>query len=149
MLYISVSIAGNCSETYDDKAMLITSPDDSFREIVCSWLITVPKYKTINLRFINLNLEASVNCEISSFQVFDGPNSNSTSFGNRLCGSSLPDNIESTGNNLLLLFNKTSKSINENEFKIKLNEKGMHDYDELDSRIKILNNYAALVNRNY
>ena len=111
--------------------MFITSPDNSFRKIICSWLITVPKYKTINLRFINLNLEASVNCEISSLQIFDGPNSDSTIFGNRLCGPDLPDNIESTGNNLFLLFNKSSKSLNGNEFKIKVNKKGMHDYDEL------------------
>ena len=116
--------------------MLITTPDNSLRKIICSWLITVPKYKTINLRFIHLDLEASVNCEISSLQIFDGPNSNSTIFGNRICGSSLIDNIESTGNNLFLLFNKTSKSINGNEFTIKANEKGMHDYDQLDSRIK-------------
>ena len=134
--YISVSIAGNCSKTYDDNTMFITSPDNSLRKIVCSWLITVPKYKTINLRFVNLNLEASVNCEISSLQIFDGPNSDSTIFGNRLCGQKLPDNIESTGKNLFVLFNKTSKSINANEFKIKVNEKGMRENNELVSRMK-------------
>ena len=123
---------GNCSKTYDDNTIFIASPDNSLTKIICSWLITV-------LRFINLNLEASVNCEISSLQIFDGSNSNSTMFGTRLCGQSLPDNIESTGKNLFVLFNKTSKSINTNEFKIKANEKGMREYDELASWMKNIN----------
>ena len=129
--YISVSVSANCSGTYDDYAMIITSPDDSFINPICSWTITVPTDKTVNLRFINLNLETSVDCEVSYLQIFDGPNSNSTTFGSKLCGTNIPDNIESTGNSLFLLFNKTANSENENKFQIKLNEKGNHIYDWL------------------
>ena len=109
--------------------MIITSPDDLFINPICSWAITVPTDKTINLRFINLNLETSEDCEASSLEIFDGPNSNSTTFGSKLCGQNIPDNIESTGNSLFLLFNKSANSANENKFQITVNEKGYHDYD--------------------
>ena len=109
--------------------MIITSPDDSFINRICSWAITVPTDKTVNLRLVNLNLETSMDCELSYLQVFDGPNSNSTTFGSKLCGHNIPDNIESTGNSLFLLFNKSANSANENKFQITVNEKGYHDYD--------------------
>ena len=96
---------------------------------ICSWVITVPTDKTVSLRFINLDLEASEDCKASSLQIFDGPNSNSTSFGSKLCGQNIPDNIESTGNSLFLLFNKTANSANENKFEITVNEKGNHNHD--------------------
>ena len=96
---------------------------------ICSWAITVPTDKTVNLRFINLSLEASKDCEASFLQIFDGPNSNSTTFGSKLCGQNIPDNIESTGNSLFLLFNKTANSANKNKFQITINEKGNHNYD--------------------
>lgn len=116
--------------------MLIASPDGSLTSTICSWIITVPTDKTINLRFIDFNLEASVNCEASSLQIFDGPNTHSTIFGSKLCGPYLPDNIESTGNNLFLLLKKTAKRINENEFKIKVNYKGNHNCYQLISKAK-------------
>ena len=92
--------------------------------MICSWKITVSQGKTAHLSFVNFNLEDSVNCEISSLQLFDGPNEKSSSFGSKICGQDRPDNIESTGSNLFLLFTKSSSNIRENQFQIKIDEKG-------------------------
>ena len=108
--------------------MLLSGPFDSSDDIICSWKISVPLDDTIHLRFIDFNLENSLNCEIASLQVYDGPSALSSTFGSKLCGEILPDNIESTGNNMFLIYKKSSEAGRVNEFRIKVDEIGIFVY---------------------
>ena len=122
--FISVSVSTNCAETYDDSTMILSSPINLLNNEVCSWKITAPSEMTVHLRFIQFSLERSEGCEDSSLQIFDGPNAFANSFGDKFCGDKIPDNIESTGSNVFILFRKAPNSANENLFQIKVDEKG-------------------------
>ena len=63
-----------------------------------------------------------------SLQVYDGPSALSSTFGSKLCGEILPENIESTGNSMFLIFKKSSETGHMNEFRIKVDEIGIFVY---------------------
>ena len=70
----------------------------------------VPEDRTVVLNFIELQLSSSRNCDHSFLEVFDGLSIDSDRISNKLCGLSVVDEIESSGNELTLTF--TSLSLN-------------------------------------
>ena len=125
---ITVSIQTNCSGTYDDVTMMLSSPENVLESSICWWKITAPPENTVHLRFMSFSLSQSLDCAISSLQVFDGPNARSSTFGSDLCGETSPENIESTGNTLYLLFMKKVTGANQSQFQIKVDVKGKNIY---------------------
>ncbi|XP_074648857.1 ovochymase-like [Tubulanus polymorphus] len=83
----------------------------------CRWLITAPADKIIRLTFVAFNVEASSTCGYDSVSVKDG-SSSSAKLIKKLCGSSKPEPIESTGNTLFVVF-KSDHIVHKPGFKIK------------------------------
>ena len=121
MFLVIISISGSCNDSYDEFNKLVEYPYPSPNSSVdaeCSWTITVPVDRFVTLAFIDFEIEASVDCERSSLQIFDGENVNSPRMGGKLCGSSLPEDIESSGRSLFLAFSSSNVTNRTDEFRI-------------------------------
>ena len=70
-------------------------------------------------------MASSVNCVQSSLQVFDGPHKHSSELGDRICGRSLVQRVESTGNELYLMHFSEAQN-NTDQFKIKYSFSGWY-----------------------
>ncbi|KAF3688997.1 Inactive serine protease PAMR1 [Channa argus] len=69
----------------------------------CEWTIQVDRPFTIELRFMMLSLEFHHSCRYDYVEVRDGDSINSGVIG-RFCGNNIPAPIQSSGNNLHILF---------------------------------------------
>uniref|UniRef100_UPI003AAE62F1 inactive serine protease PAMR1 n=1 Tax=Centroberyx gerrardi TaxID=166262 RepID=UPI003AAE62F1 len=69
----------------------------------CEWTIQVDRPFTIDLRFMMLSLEFDHSCRYDYVEVRDGDSINSRVIG-RFCGNNRPAPIQSSGNNLHILF---------------------------------------------
>ena len=69
----------------------------------CKWYITTSDDSIIQLSFKYLDIENAPKCFYDALIIYDGFSTSSKSIG-RYCGSSKPNNIQSTGNKLLLHF---------------------------------------------
>ena len=115
-----ISVSANCSGTYDAPNMVLKYPSVSSsttNNTDCSWMITAPVDKSVTLEFTTFQIKSSVNCINSALQIFDGQTANSRRIGEKLCGSTLPDEIESTGRSLFLKFS-SNVPITTSEFEI-------------------------------
>ena len=92
-------------------------------DINCSWIIKVPDDRAVILAIIDLSLYPSMNCEQSSLTAFDGPSEYSSMLGDRMCGPTVIENIESTGNEIYLLYTSTLMN-GTDHFKIAYNISG-------------------------
>ena len=103
-----------CRELFTDKTGVIMSPyypgyyaNDSW----CEWLVTAAIGHVIRLEFFYFQLEATgPQCLSDYVEVFDGNSTYSTSLG-RFCGHTHPAMLESSSNNLLVVFKSDNKGI--------------------------------------
>lgn len=70
----------------------------------CSWKILAPIDQSVILTFNIIQMDRSKGCNQSSIQVFDGPNSNGSQIGNKICGSSNLESLESMGRDVYLVY---------------------------------------------
>ncbi|HPD96391.1 MAG TPA: C25 family cysteine peptidase [Tenuifilaceae bacterium] len=92
-----------------------------------NYTLTVsPKYseQKVNIKFETFNVESYTNCSYDYFEIFDGPNTQSTLIG-KYCGSTLPDEYTSTSTNgeLTFLFHSDGDVVQQG-WKAKLNAEG-------------------------
>ncbi len=69
----------------------------------CSWLFNSFPGQKIKLIFTDFELEAEEDCEYDHVVVYDGDSYEARVLG-RFCGIEIPQNILSTGNKLLMIF---------------------------------------------
>ena len=70
----------------------------------------MPKDRVVTLTFDELHIDSSRNCEQSSLQVFDGPDTFSATLGEKMCGILTTEKMESTGSEIFMTY--TSSSLN-------------------------------------
>ena len=81
----------------------------------CTWKISAPEESMkIQLRFANFDLESSPGCIYDALAIYDGPDRDSPPLG-RHCGRQIPDLIEATQKQLLVVF-ETDSSDTESGF---------------------------------
>ncbi|BHF77938.1 Bone morphoproteintic protein 1 [Sparganum proliferum] len=80
----------------------------------CTWNIEVPVGNIVNLTFHSFEVESHENCSYDYLAVYDGP-STSSRLLEKLCGSTTPEAIMSTGNTMTLHF-ITDKVLNKKGF---------------------------------
>ena len=103
-----------CRELFTDKTGVITSPyypgyyaNDSW----CEWLVTAAFGHVIRLKFFYFQLEATgPQCLNDYVEVFDGNSTYSASLG-RFCGHTHPAMLESSSNNLLVVFKSDNEGM--------------------------------------
>ena len=78
-------------------------PDSS-----CDWLITVPASNIVRLSFDRFDLEWSSECTADYVEVHDGISRYSRSKG-RFCGSTIPEDVLSTGRYMYVRFRSDSE----------------------------------------
>lgn len=77
----------------------------------CEWRITAPFGHVIRFQFLYFNLErGDTRCLNDYIEVFDGNSADSTSLG-RFCGHYYPEMLESSSNNMLIVFKSDSKVV--------------------------------------
>ena len=89
----------------------------------CSWKFIAPIDQTIILTFNIIRMDPSNGCKESFIQVFDGPDTNSSQLGGKICGSSNLESMESIGRHLFISY--TSLAVNRSdEYRIGINLPG-------------------------
>ena len=110
LLFAVGTISSNCTGTYDEVTTTLKSPNISSVTLTnpdCFWNIQAPVDKSIILSFVNFQVHSSANCENASLQIFDGQNIHASRIGNKLCGNTLPNEMESRGQSLFLLYHSS------------------------------------------
>ena len=103
----------------------------------CSWSIEADLDKIIEITFKTVDMkDKNSECQNHWFQAYDGPNSNSTKLGRRVCNDLIRSkkdynkinkdytSFESSGNTLFLSFNKNDVSKGGAGFVLSYNIKG-------------------------
>ena len=117
----------SCDNTYNNithEIHYLTTNDSNETFFDCSWIITVPDDRSVVLDFIDLQIEASTNCENSSLEAFDGPNARFTRLGEKHRGDLTRKTLESSSNELFLRFTSDSSQISLDRFIIKCSISG-------------------------
>ena len=73
----------------------------------CDWIITVPAPKIVRLSFERVDLEWTSGCTADYVEVLDGSTGYSRSKG-RFCGSTIPQDVLSTGRYMRVRFRSDS-----------------------------------------
>ena len=110
-LLVTVNITESCPDTYNSTIQELHYPPanaENNTQNNCSWKITVPKDRTIDLTFIELQFASARQCDQSFLEVFDGFGLGSTRLGDKICGLSTTKEIESQGNEVTLMYTSTS-----------------------------------------
>ena len=80
----------------------ITSPSypDNYPDNTdCIYSISQPNGTVITLNFLSMDIESHSTCAYDYLEIRDGPSGDSTLLG-KLCGSEIPDHIQSSQNHL-------------------------------------------------
>lgn len=77
--------------------------------LVCHYLIRLPKNSRIKIQFQKFVLEASSTCVFDSVEIYEGSTQTAPQVG-RWCGTDMPPAYESLGNVLLLVFKSDMSS---------------------------------------
>ncbi|KAI0223599.1 Cubilin [Lamellibrachia satsuma] len=107
-IYYSVFIPvegcfGSPAEMTGDMGTFGISDDQALSYMTCSWKIQVEPSKLVQLHFLRFDLLASTDCSTASVKVYDG-NDTSAPLLHSFCGDSLPGDIMSSGNTVLVYF---------------------------------------------
>ena len=70
----------------------------------CQVTIRFEEGQRVAIEFVDFNIESHSSCIYDYLKVRDGDNINSNLIGSRLCGTTIPGRIESTGNAMMLQF---------------------------------------------
>lgn len=103
-----------CGGRLTEKQGIIQSPNYPLTypaNSSCEWSIQVEPNHKILLNFQRFDLVNSVNCLTDYLEVYDGFGESSRLIG-KFCSSSIPDVIQSTGNELLLRFISDGFNVN-------------------------------------
>ena len=108
---VTVNVTESCANTYDSTIQQIHYPpanaeNDTLNN--CSWRIAVPEDRAVVLSFIELQFSSPRHCDNSFLEVFDGFGIDSDRISDKICGLSAIEEIESSGNELILRFTSTS-----------------------------------------
>ena len=95
----------------------------------CTWIINLPAYKSIELKFIEMDIEQSINCAKDQVTILNGKDEDALSLG-IYCGNKLPATIQSSTEAVVIKFMSDS-SINKKGFNLqyrglKERSKGKH-----------------------
>ncbi|XP_063696850.1 cubilin homolog [Culicoides brevitarsis] len=96
----------NCGGTFFSKSGYIRSPGWPHSYVnnkACEWIIQVPSNNQIQLSFKNFSVEESTDCKFDMLLIRNGAQKTSPLIGS-FCGTTLPPNIRSFGNQLYLQF---------------------------------------------
>ena len=86
---------------------------------ICEWVIEFLEGETIELDFVELDLEYNSACRYDWVEIRDGDKSNSSLIGNKLCGNQTPQPIRSNGNQLYVQF-RSDGSVTKKGFNIEV-----------------------------
>ncbi|CAK8682879.1 unnamed protein product [Clavelina lepadiformis] len=102
------SLAGSCGAelrlTDQVTSATLTSPNypSNYPEgIDCYWIIVVPATESVQLDFLDFNVEYHTNCDYDYVLVMDGRTGDGELLG-KFCGSSQPPTTKSLGNEMLV-----------------------------------------------
>ena len=71
-----------------------------------------------------IQMDRSSECDESFIQVFDGPDTNSSQLGERICGSYNVESMESIGRDIFVVFTSTADNSSD-EFRIGISLPGL------------------------
>jgi len=109
------AIVTECVRVDCEKPVLHTDPTGSLHtplegthgsypcDVTCQTLIHVDGANSITLTFSQFSVEESTGCSKDYMEIYDGPSVESP-FLVRLCGSTLPDPVTTTGDSMLVIF---------------------------------------------
>ena len=127
---VNVDIIESCSDTYNSTIQEIHYPPadaENKTQNNCSWKIKVPKDRTVDLKFIELQFDSAGQCDHSFLEVFDGVGQGSVRLGDKICDPDVIKEMESPGNEVTLMY--TSTSLNgTDKFKIGYDVSGSYNY---------------------
>ena len=89
--------------------------------------ITIRSSVRVRIRFEAFNIETHNSCAYDYIEVRDGDSANSNLIGPKLCGTTLPEPIESSGSSLTLIFHTDHNTVRTG-FRI-ITEEGMNLID--------------------
>ena len=110
--FIAISIDASCSNTKDEDARTINSPNypstypNSKR---CSWKVTAPEGAKLKIERFSYHLEYNSVCRYDYLKIYDGPSSSSYRRA-RLCGAGSYE-LTSTTNSLYFEFKSDGSNI--------------------------------------
>ena len=110
-LLVTVNITESCPDTYNSTIQELHYPPanaENNTQNNCSWKITVPKDRTVDLKFIDLQFDSGRQCDHSFLEVFDGFGLGSLGLGDKICRQSVIEEMESPGNEITLRYTSTS-----------------------------------------
>ena len=87
-------------------------PDTYFHNTNCTWILTAPPGKVVEVKFDFLDLESHSRCRYDYVAAYDGPLINSSRLMGKYCGNQTtsPPVLKSLGNVMTLQF-KTDRSV--------------------------------------
>ena len=114
------NLGERCSNTIDHKQRMIRSPgfpNDYGHNLRCKWLLKAPQGKKIVLKFLEFKTEV---CH-DGMSIYDGDTVKwwePEELQQELCGSSIPNDVESIGDTLLITWS-SDESISFKGFKLR------------------------------
>ena len=106
----------DCDYALDKPSGRITTsgfPNSSYApNSNCTWIIDLPAYKSIELKFIKMDIEESPDCVKDRVTILNGKDKDALSLGS-YCGNKLPDIIYSSTETVIIKF--TSNNIINNK----------------------------------
>ena len=117
----------DCSSPYDEvmnnegEVISPNYPENYNIDQECRLTITLSSGSLVSSQFISFNLEDDLGCKYDWLEIRDGDSPSSPIIGSRLCGSSNPGTIISTGNSVTLIFH-SDFSVAASGFKINIEQ---------------------------
>ena len=107
----------------------------------CTWIIDLPAYKIIELKFIKMDIEESPNCVKDRVTILNGKDKDALSLGS-YCGNKLPDIIYSSTETVIIKF--TSNNVINNEG-FDLQYRGLKEQSKGKSMQKNISNEVRII----
>ena len=79
--------------------------------------ITLQTNQRVRIRFEAFNIESHSSCAYDYLEIRDGDSPTSNPIGSKLCGTNIPDSMESSGSSMTLVFH-TDGSVTRSGFKL-------------------------------
>ncbi|KAI0233877.1 Cubilin [Lamellibrachia satsuma] len=94
---------GSPAEMGGSEGTFSISDEQTLNYMTCSWKIQVEHSKLVQLHFLSFDLVASTNCSTTNVKIYDG-NDALAPLLHSFCGDSLPGDVTSSGNTVLVHF---------------------------------------------
>ena len=105
----------DCSSPFDEVTTPVTAvispnhPGNYESNKVCQ--ITIRFSERVRIRFEAFNIESHSSCNYDYLEVRDGESSSSNLIGSKLCGTTIPEAMESSGSSMTLIFRSDSSVV--------------------------------------